>query len=325
MNGDMRRVPSSVALVSALLALPPSGAQAAPQEDAEALIREGIELRRAGKPEPALAKFRRAYEVAPSPRSAAQLGLCEQDLSFWADAEAHLGEALRAADHPWIRANRAVLEQSLGTVRRHVSRIEIVGGPEGATIEVAGKRVGTLPLAGPVRVAEGYVEIRASAPGYRTMQRSLTIGGGQSGRVTVELERAPVAESPPPVVPVTPTVTAEAPRPPAPSSGRRVVALGLLGAGAAAGVGGVLLTLRAAGKRDRIEDAAREGERFDERDGNWRTLQRWSVAAYATSLAAVGAGATLLWLGRAAPDEAPPTVAGWWGPEAGGLLVKGAF
>jgi hypothetical protein len=46
-------------------------------EDPEALIRQGIELRRAGQDARAEGYFRRTYQLAATSRTAAQLGLCE--------------------------------------------------------------------------------------------------------------------------------------------------------------------------------------------------------------------------------------------------------
>src|SRR5687767_13732162 len=104
------------AIVAALL-LPAAAAHA---QGPEALIKRGVELRRQGEDQAALREFQRAHALAPTPRAAAQIGLAEQALERWTDAEAHLNEALRARNDPWIRKNRAVLEESLRTVRGRI-------------------------------------------------------------------------------------------------------------------------------------------------------------------------------------------------------------
>lgn len=61
----------------------------------EIFIRKGVELRRKGRNQEALAEFQKAFfEVAHTPRAAAQLGLCEQSLGNWLRAHLHLSDAL---------------------------------------------------------------------------------------------------------------------------------------------------------------------------------------------------------------------------------------
>src|SRR5262245_19785516 len=103
-------------LALALVTLASGPAAAAPartsaNEQAEAYIRRGVELRRKPDEGGALQEFRRAYELAPSPRAAAQMGMAEAKLKNWVDAEKHLAESLRARTDPWIKQNRAVLEE----------------------------------------------------------------------------------------------------------------------------------------------------------------------------------------------------------------------
>src|SRR6266705_1743487 len=71
-------------------------------DDADALIKQGVELRRAGNDQQALERFRRAYDLAPTPRALAQMGLAEQALARWVDGEAHLAKALIAPQDAWI-------------------------------------------------------------------------------------------------------------------------------------------------------------------------------------------------------------------------------
>src|SRR5437868_5098645 len=101
------------ALLSAWLALVLAGsAGAARADDADALIKQGVELRRARRDREALERFRRAYDLAPTPRALAQMGLAEQALSRWVDAESHLGRALEIAEDAWIAKYRTTLEAS---------------------------------------------------------------------------------------------------------------------------------------------------------------------------------------------------------------------
>ena len=162
----------------------------------EALIREGIELRRQGHDERALPIFQKAYDLLDSPRSAGQLGLCEMAVGYWIEAEQHLSEALQTPDHPWVAKNLETLQKERARVLGNIGELAIDGAPAGAQVVVNHRPAGTLPLAAPVRVAKGRVEVEVSAPGYTTLTQSRSVAGGDRQRLTVNLERVSVATAP---------------------------------------------------------------------------------------------------------------------------------
>jgi len=215
---------------------------------AEKLIKHGIELRRAHDDEAAQREFQKAYELAPTPRSAGQLGLAEQALGRWEDAERHLGEAIRSPADPWVVKNRAALDQAIGTIQAHVGRIEVIGDPDGAMVSINGREVGRLPLPRAVRVSAGEVDLEAKAPGYASVQRTVSIVGGQYQKVVIHLAKdAPPPRAEPAAVasssPSTPVVASSPVAPAAPEPGtsraRPIVkwtAAGLAGAGLLTGV-----------------------------------------------------------------------------------------
>jgi hypothetical protein len=197
---------SRVALCLLTLAalLLPSRARAAQPTTAEVerLIKRGNELRSSGKDQQALPLYQKAYEVAPTPRTAAQLGLCEMALSYWLAADGHLSEAL-VGRGDWIDKNRGTIESALSQVRKQIGEVIINGSPAGAVISIAGRQVGTLPMA-PLRVAAGQLKIEASAPGYKDRAETVVVVGDSQERVTFNLMRegsavepARAAETPP--------------------------------------------------------------------------------------------------------------------------------
>lgn len=240
-----------------LIVLSATGAAHAadPNSDAEELIRKGIQLRKNRDDAAAVREFQKAYDLSHSPRAAGQLGLAQQALGRWVDAERHVGEAMRATDDPWVARNRAALDQSLATIQDHLGRVEITGDPAGAEVLVNGRPVGKLPLAEAVRVSAGQVDIDLRAPGFVPVQRTLTIVGGQYQPVVIHLvrEAAPAAAR----VPAAPQETSSADLPPSapgtqseadsesqPSNVRvalKWTAAGLAGAGLATGVVGYLV------------------------------------------------------------------------------------
>lgn len=153
------------------------------------IIRRGIELRKAGDDLGASVEFKKAYRMTGSPRAAAQLGLAEQALGRWDEAEVHVTEALKASGDAWIRKNRVALEQASTVIKSHVARIEIVSDPEGAEAVVNGKSAGRLPLSQPLAVSAGEIDVEVRAAGYERSTRRIVLTGGQYQRMVFRLER----------------------------------------------------------------------------------------------------------------------------------------
>jgi len=187
----MHRLLGLSAAVLAGMVLSASPTPAVAGDEAERLTVKALDLRKIGDDQGALPLLERAHELSRSPRSAAQLGLCEQALGRWADAETNLTEGLKAESDPWIKKNRRALEDALVTIKSHIARVEIGGEPSGAEVSVNGNVVGRLPLAAPVRANAGQIEIEVRAPGYLPATRSLRIDGGQYQKVALRLEREP--------------------------------------------------------------------------------------------------------------------------------------
>src|SRR5580765_4871244 len=91
--------------------------------EVEALIAKGNELRRAGTPGPALPYFRKAYELARTPRTTAQLGLGELAAGYPVEAAEHLAAALETPNDPSIVKYRQMLSDSLATARSQIGEL----------------------------------------------------------------------------------------------------------------------------------------------------------------------------------------------------------
>jgi hypothetical protein len=211
--------------------------------EADKLIRHGVELRRSHDDEAAAREFQKAYDLSHTPRAAGQLGLAEQALGRWEDAERHVAEAIRATDDAWVAKNHGALDEAMGTIQAHLGRVEVIGDPPGAQVFVNGRDAGKLPLPDAVRVSAGEVEIEVHLAGYVGAQRNITIVGGQYQKLIFHLvkEAAPTPEATP-AAPEAPSAPAPAPgSAPAegPSSTRLALkwgAAGLAGAGLITGV-----------------------------------------------------------------------------------------
>lgn len=170
-------------------------ASPAAADDPNTLIEHGVALREQGRDEEALAEFRKAYAMAPTPRARAQMGLAEQALGVWVAAEEHVREALKSAGDPWIQKNRAVLEQSLHTIDQHLGTLE-VRGLAGAELFVDGARVGQLPLERGLRIEAGHRALEVRAQGFQSTSRTIIVSPGQTARETIELRPSVAREEP---------------------------------------------------------------------------------------------------------------------------------
>src|SRR5258706_8057668 len=153
-------------------------------EDASALVRQGVALRRDHRNDEAAAVFARAAALSPKPSVRAQLALAEQAVARWLDAEHDLDAALAAEDDPWIAKNRAALEENRGIVRQHLGWITVDCDVEGADVRLDGRALsrGTQTRA---VVGEGALDVTAT--GYLPEARRVTIASAEHLRVPVTL------------------------------------------------------------------------------------------------------------------------------------------
>jgi hypothetical protein len=228
----MRAIAPAVAACLMIFGLGPARAA---DPTADELITRGLELRRQAKPEQALEMFQRAHAISPSQRTLGQMGLVETSLEHWMDAETHLAAAAATPLDPWVRKNRAFLDQALGVCRGHIGEL-VVTGPDGTDVAIDGKHVGTLPAIQPLRLVEGNTVVTANNAGFKDFSKTVTIAGGSKTSLAIVLdpvEKRPAiaisAPAPLPAPPPSPPLAASEP----PRSGwKTATGVGMVAAGA---------------------------------------------------------------------------------------------
>jgi hypothetical protein len=316
---------------------------AAPSQDPEALIRQGVELRRRGEEVRAEGYFRRAYQLAATPRTAAQLGLVEMAVKEYRESETHLTEALNSRD-AWVAEHRQTLEESRANVRKHLLRVEIGSAPKGTTFASEGAEASVLPNDAVIWLAPGVAaSIRLEAAGHKSAIINIDGAAGQSRRVAVEMPALvdPPKALPPPTEPSA-AVAHEQPQPPAtltqdatppPNAARspgyrlRVAGISVAAVGVAMGaVGGVLL-VQGYSKRDSIMTAANSMGKinYNPSDGNWETFRAAGIACLVGGGVAVAGGVGLYILGRKAANEDGASVSFVPGSRFGYLSYRRTF
>lgn len=156
-------------------------------EDAEALIRRGVELRRSGQDEQALSSFEAALRAQDSPRARAQIGFALQALGRWVTAERSLLEASNAREDTWIRRHRPQIQASLQEIGRHLGSLTVTTNAPRAELVVDGFVLATLPMSAPLRLPIGPATLTIRADGYVPMSRTVTIDVGVTSRESFDL------------------------------------------------------------------------------------------------------------------------------------------
>ncbi|HEY6478051.1 MAG TPA: hypothetical protein VI456_15845 [Polyangia bacterium] len=164
-------------------------------EQGEALIREGIRVRSQDQTARALPLFEKAYKISPTPRAAAQLGLCELELGHYVTSERHLGEALASPGQPWIAKNRAILQHQREAATANIGELTLSISPADATVLLNNEPVDRVRLGAPLRLDKGSVHLQVRALGFQSAQETIVIVGGKRDQRAFSL----VPEAPSPV------------------------------------------------------------------------------------------------------------------------------
>jgi hypothetical protein len=176
-----------VGLVSFALLSVTLGAATARGEDPDALVRQGVELRRQGREQEALEVFQRAAAIKKTPRVMEQVAFAEQALGQWVKAERDLKVALEAKGDPWIAKNRATIDEAMNAIAGHLGSLEVWGTPAGADVLVDGEVVGKLPSSGAIRLPRGDVSVTVRQAGSAEVTRTIQIGRGALTRENIDL------------------------------------------------------------------------------------------------------------------------------------------
>ena len=123
--------------------------------------------------------FKRAYQIAPTPRAMAQLGLVELALGDFAACERYLSDAL-ADDDAWVRSYQKTIEDSRRTARSHLLQIVVTDAPPGTSATVGKGRHAQLGADGVLWLPPDETTVVFAATGF---QPKTTTVHGQAGTI----------------------------------------------------------------------------------------------------------------------------------------------
>jgi hypothetical protein len=165
--------------------------------DDQGHIQRGVELRRAGRDREALAEFEAAWALRRTPRARAQIGLAQQALGNWREAESALDDALGATDDGWVARYRESLLRARSVVETHLAWLYVESKVWGAALSLDGQPTRALPLDAPLRVETGVVRFELRAPGYLPVIRTIVVKPNDRVHEIVDLEPVAPAGSTP--------------------------------------------------------------------------------------------------------------------------------
>jgi hypothetical protein len=179
------------ALALAVVALLAASPARAAGEDATSLLKRGVDLRREHKDEDALAAFKEAARLSPSPVARAQIALAEQALGRWLDAERDLAKVLADPDDPWIAKNHDALEEARGMIDEHCAWLTVDANVERAEITLDDR---TLARGREERVVAGSTILVVQSSGYVPVVRHVDLAPRSHTRLAMIL--APLVATP---------------------------------------------------------------------------------------------------------------------------------
>lgn len=158
----------------------------------EALIQRGIQLRRTGDDEAALAVFLQAEAEAPtSVRVLLHVVTAAQAAGKWLMAEEYMRRVNRDKEDAYYRRHRVSIEGVESAINQRVGQFQALGAPEGAEIRLNGEPFGKLPMAEPRSLETGTYVMEVISSGFYNLRRPITVTGGVLTREAVELRVRP--------------------------------------------------------------------------------------------------------------------------------------
>jgi hypothetical protein len=171
-----------------LLASAPRTSGAQETSSLEALIQEGIRLRRDGDDEKALDVFRQAERLQPSSvRVLLHLATAAQAAGHWVEADTYIRRVFEYRDDPYYRRYQSDIAMVEQIIASRVGRFQVTGSPRGAEVRLNGRVVGHVPMDEPERLEAGTYQLEVVSDGHYALRRPQRIPSGVLTREVVEL------------------------------------------------------------------------------------------------------------------------------------------
>jgi len=309
----------------ALLATRPVLAQSPNTEEAREHFSRGVEFFKDQSYDAALAEFQRAYSLAPNYRLLYNLAQVQLERHDYASALKYLQDYLAAGGSELDAERRTQVSQDIARLKSKVARLLVRSDIDGAEVSVGGSVVGKTPMASPVIINPGVVQVRVVREGYQTETRTLTVVGADEQVVNVSMTPGSVG-SEAPAIRDDAALTETVPNRAEPRHSYTAAWVGV-GVTAALGVGTTVFALRSKSADSELDDRLNafpgQPSRIDDARSQLRTAALVTdILAVST---AVAAGLTLYFVLSPSTETAPARSQAGVGlaPAPGGVVVFG--
>ncbi len=186
-----------------------AGPAATAKSTASQLIDEGNALLEHKEYQAALARYRAAHELYPTPKIFYNMAEALRELDQLVEAAEHLERFLAESGVPKHSPLRRAASKALAQLEGRLGRVTIGGGSFGAEVFVDGKPAGRVPVER-LRVLPGTRQVVIQKEGFDSKEMTIEVTAGAETELDGTLERTapPMAPPPPPL--------AVAPPPPVP-------------------------------------------------------------------------------------------------------------
>jgi len=135
----------------------------------------------------ALTKLQAAYDASRDPRLLWNMAACEKALRHYVNVlsllERYASEGAQLITDDERRATAELVE----TVQAFVNQLTLEVQPEGVDVLVDGVKLGTTPLAAPLRLDMGKRQLRLEKAGFLPHEEEVDLAGGKSATLTASL------------------------------------------------------------------------------------------------------------------------------------------
>jgi hypothetical protein len=275
-----------------------------PASEYEALVRDGADEFGRGNFVEARALFEQAHAKQPSARTLRGLGLCAYELKRYRQAITELEAALTEQHKSLTDVQRVEVRTAIDKARRYVGTLRLELEPPDATLLVDGRPT---TASGELELDAGDYALTASAPGYKSGEQRVSVGGGQ--QLTARIVLTPLES-------LEPGPTRGTQRDASTEPGGHDEAAGagpwpwvVTGISGAVMIGGGVLLALAMGDVSTVEDA-KKGTPFSELEPAYDGAPIKSGVGFAMlGVGAAGVAVGLIWALGSGGEEAPVQVA----------------
>ena len=324
-----------------------------PKVEAKVHFRRGIEAYEAHRLSEAAAEFKMAYDLSPAYKVLYNIGQVNVALGDAVAAVDAYEKYLEQGGNEIPASRRQAVQAELAEQRARIGTVVLACNPDGTSVQIDGKLVGTTPLAAPIRLTSGKHSLTLIAKNHDPLIRELEVVG--KNQVTLELSLQPVGPvagvEPPPKAPdavpapaastapstaATPAVAPTARTPDSAPNTRTQLIVGyssVAGGAALAVAGGVLAWVgvdkaHSAQDKERAAATAKDGTAWDLAHSDLqsaKTLNTLGWVGIGVGAAAIAGGLTLVASAPKSHDSHALTVTPWKTAQAAGVAAQFAF